>query len=240
MLSYFLNSIWNLDSGKSELVKLISTKLLSQPLLDIMSGMLCLLVSKMPLVNYKTLWMISSTPLVISPLFTLMMFLSTPNPLMSIGSINIRSLIPSNAMVLLSLLRKSSYFKQRFVSLAMTFLKDKFVPLTKPFNLLTNSLLSLLIKHSYKDSLGLWTTLLSFIRIWGNNVNHSLIGYRIILLLGLIFILLLLKKSSLMLKLFLVLVFLLLMPLKLLKLMPLTLVMKEFWNNLFPQTHLNK
>jgi len=183
---------------------------------------------------------ISSIPLVISPLFILMMSLFIPNSLMNIGNICIHFLISSNVMVLLSLLRKSNYFKQRFISLAMTFLKDKFVPLTKPFNLLTNSLLSLLIKHSYKDSLGLWTTLLSFIRIWGNNVNHSLIGYRIILLLGLIFILLLLKKSSLMLKLFLVLVFLLLMPLKLLKLMPLTLVMKEFWNNLFPQTHLNK
>ena len=40
----------------------------------------------------------------------------------------------SNVTVLLSLLRKSKYFKQRFVSLAMTFLKDRFVPLTKPFS----------------------------------------------------------------------------------------------------------
>ena len=98
---------------------------------------------------------ISSIPLVISPLFILMMSLFIPNSLMNIGNICIHFLISSNVMVLLSLLRKSNYFKQRFVSLAMTFLKDKFVPLTKPFNLLTNSLLSLLIKHSYKDSLGL-------------------------------------------------------------------------------------
>ena len=155
MLSSFLNSKWNLGFGKSKYVTLISTRLLYPLSLDIMSGMLCLLVSKMPLVNYKTLWMISSTPLVISPLFTLMMFLSTPNPLMSIGSINIRSLIPSNAMVLLSLLRKSSYIKQRSVSLSMRFMKDKFILLTEPFNLLISFPMLLLIKHNYKDSLGL-------------------------------------------------------------------------------------
>ena len=98
--------------------------------------------------------MISSILLVISPLFTLMMFLSTPNPLTNIGNICIRSLIPSNAMTLLSLLRKSSYFKQRPISLAMTFLKDKFVPLTEPFSLLISFPMLLLIKHNYKYSLG--------------------------------------------------------------------------------------
>ena len=111
MLSYFLNLIWNLGFGKSKLVKLISTKLFSPLLLNIMSGTLCLLVLRMPLVNSKTLWMIFSIPLVISSLFTLMMFLSTPNPLINIGNICIRSLIPSNVMVLLSLLRKSNYNK---------------------------------------------------------------------------------------------------------------------------------
>ena len=54
-----------------------------------------------------------------------------------------------------------------------------------------------------------------------------------ILLPSLILILLLLNKSSLMLKLFLVLVSLLLMLSKLLKLMPLTLVKEVFWNNSF-------
>ena len=173
MLSYSLNSIWNLGFGKSKYVKLICTKLLSPFPLDIMSRMLCLLALRMLLVNSRTLWMISSS--VISPLFTLMMSLSIPNPLMNIGNIYIHFLISSNIMVLLCLQRKSNYFKQRFVSLAITFLKDKFVPLTEPFSLLINFLMSLLIKRNYKDSLGLWTTLLSFIRTWGNNINLSLI-----------------------------------------------------------------
>ena len=81
-----------------------------------------------------------------------------------------------------TLQRKSNYFKQRFISLAITFLKDRFVPLTEPFSLPINFPISLLIKRRYKDSLGIWTTLLSFIRTWGNNVNLSLIDYRIILL----------------------------------------------------------
>ena len=132
---------------------------------------------------HHSLW-ISLIHLAISPLFTLMMFLFT-----------------INIMVLLSLLRKSNYFKQRFISLAMIFLRDKFVPSIKLSNLLTNPLMSLLTKHNCKDSLGLLTTLLSFIRVWGNNVNHSLIGYRTILLLGLISTLLLLNRSSLILKL---------------------------------------
>ena len=132
---------------------------------------------------HHSLW-ISLICLAISPLFTLMMFLFT-----------------INIMVLLSLLRKSNYFKQRFISLAMIFLRDKFVPSIKQSNLLTNPLMSLLTKHNCKDSLGLLTTLLSFIRVWGNNVNHSLIGYRTILLLGLISTLLLLNRSSLILKL---------------------------------------
>ena len=204
MLSSFLNFIWNLGFGKSKYVILISTRLLSPLPLDIMSIILCLLVLRMPLMNSRTLWMISVIPSVISPLFKLMMSLSIPNPLMKIGNIYIHFLISSNIMVLLFLQRKSNYFKQRFVSLAMTFLKDKFVPLAEPFNLLINFLMSLLIKRSYKDSLGPWTTLLSFIRTWGNCANLSLIDYRIILLLGLILILLLLNKSSLMLKLCLV------------------------------------
>ena len=204
MLSYSLNSIWNLGFGKSKYVILISTRLLSPFPLDIMSIILCLLVLRMPLVNSRTLWMISVIPSVISPLFKLMMSLSIPNPLMKIGNIYIHFLISSNIMALLFLQRKSNYFKQRFVSLAMTFLKDKSVPLTETFNLLINFLMSLLIKRSYKDSLGPWTTLLSFIRTWGNSANLSLIDYRIILLLGLILILLLLNKSSLMLKLCLV------------------------------------
>ena len=105
MLSYFLNLIWNLGFGKSKLVKLISTRLLSPLPLDIMSGMSYLLVLRMPLVNSRTLQMIFSIPLVISPLFTLMMSLSIPNPLMNIENICNRSLISSKIMVLLSLLK---------------------------------------------------------------------------------------------------------------------------------------
>ena len=51
--------------------------------------------------------------------------------------------------------KKSNYFKQRFVSLAIIFLRDKFVPSTELSNLLTNSPMSLLKKHNCKDSLGL-------------------------------------------------------------------------------------
>ena len=105
MLSYFLNLIWNLGFGKSKLVKLISTRLLSPLPLDIMSGMSYLLVLRMPLVNSRTLQMIFSIPLVISPLFTLMMSLSIPNPLMNIENICNRSLISSKIMVSLSLLK---------------------------------------------------------------------------------------------------------------------------------------
>ena len=105
MLSYFLNLIWNLGFGKSKLVKLISTSLLSPLPLDIMSGMSYLLVLRMPLVNSRTLQMIFSIPLVISPLFTLMMSLSIPNPLMNIENICNCSLISSKIMVLLSLLK---------------------------------------------------------------------------------------------------------------------------------------
>ena len=51
--------------------------------------------------------------------------------------------------------KKSNYFKQRFISLAMIFLKDKFVTSTKLFNLLTNFPMSLLIKYNCKGSLDL-------------------------------------------------------------------------------------
>ena len=44
-------------------------------------------------------------------------------------------------MVLLSLLRKSNCFKQKSVSWAMTSLKDRFVLLIEPFNLLINFLM---------------------------------------------------------------------------------------------------
>ena len=153
MLSSFLNLIWNLGFGKSKYVILISTRLLSPLPLDIMSIILCLLVLRMPLMNSRTLWMIFVIPSVISPLFKLMMSLSIPNPLMKIGNIYIHFLISSNIMVLLFLQRKSNYFKQRFVSLAMTFLKDKSVPLTETFNLLINFLMLSLIKPSSKDFL---------------------------------------------------------------------------------------
>ena len=62
--------------------------------------------------------------------------------------------ILSKEMVLLSLLRKSNCFKQKFVSLAMTSLKDRFVLLIEPFNLLISFLMLSLIKHNSKDSLG--------------------------------------------------------------------------------------
>ena len=110
-------------------------------------------VFRMPLVNSKTLWIISSIPSVISPLFILMMSLSISIPLMNVGNIYIHVLISSNIMVLLSLQRKLNYFKQRFVSLA-DISEGQIVPLTNPFNLLINFLMSLLIKRSYKDSLG--------------------------------------------------------------------------------------
>ena len=112
-------------------------------------------VFRMPPVNSRTLWIISSIPSVISPLFILMMSLSISIPLMNIGNIYINVLISSNIVVLLSLQKKKNlnYFKQRFVSLA-DISEGQIVPLIEPFNLLINFLMSLLIKRSYKDSLG--------------------------------------------------------------------------------------
>ena len=57
-------------------------------------------------------------------------------------------------MVLLSLLRKSNCLKKKFVSLAMTSLKDIFVLLIELFNLLISFLILSLIKHNSKDLLG--------------------------------------------------------------------------------------
>ena len=123
----FPSLTWNLGSGKSRLVRRISIKLLLPLLLDIMSGMLCLLVLRMPLVNSKILWMIFSILLATSPSFILMMSLFTPVLLMNTRNTCIHFWILSKEMVLLSLLRKSNYSKQKFASLAMISLKGKFI-----------------------------------------------------------------------------------------------------------------
>ena len=76
--------------------------------------------------------------------------------------------------------------------------------------------------------LGSLNYIVDFYKDLENYVNLYLIDYKIIVLLGLIFIFLLSNKSSPMLKLCLVLVFLPSMLSKLLKLMPLTLVMEVY------------
>ena len=124
--------------------------------------------------------------------------------------------------------KKIKLFQTKVRFLGLISLKDKYVLLIEPFNLLINFLMLSLIKPSSKDFLDHWIMLLIFIRIWGNNVNHSLIGYKVILHLGLMSILPLLNRSNLMLRHCRALVFLLLMLSKLLKLLPLTLVMEVF------------
>ena len=92
---------------------------------------------------------------IIQPLFILMMFLFTLALLMNTRNICIHFWILSKETVLLSLLRNSNCFKQKFVSLAMTSLKDRFVLLIEPFNLLISFLMLSLIKLRSKDFLGL-------------------------------------------------------------------------------------
>ena len=70
--------------------RMIGIKLLLPLLWVTMSGMWCLLVLRMPLVNSKTSWMIFSILSAISPLFILMTFLFIPALLMNIGNICIR------------------------------------------------------------------------------------------------------------------------------------------------------
>ena len=177
-------------------MRTISIKLLLPFLLVIMSGMLCLLVSKMPLVNSKILLIIFSIPLVISPLFTLMTFLFIQTLLMNTENICTRFWKPSNVMVLLFMLRKSNYFRQKFVSLVMISLKDKFILLIEPFSLLINFLMLLLIKPNSRYFLDPSIMLLISTRTWEKNVNLFLTDYRVILHLGLMSILPLLNKSN--------------------------------------------
>jgi hypothetical protein len=121
---------------------------------------------------------------------------------------------PSNTMVLLFLLQKSNCSKPRSDSLVLTFLKEKYDPLIEPFNLLINFLTSSQKKLSSKDSLVLSIMLLISTKIYENIASLCLTDCGAICLPRLMNILLLLNRSRPMSRLFLVLVFPMIMLLK--------------------------
>lgn len=80
----------------------------------------------MPLVNCKTLWMISSFHSPTSTLFTLVIFLFTQCLFMNVINICILCLTLLDEMLLLFLLRKLNCFKPNFDYLVMIFFKARF------------------------------------------------------------------------------------------------------------------
>ena len=71
-----------------------------------------------------------------------------------LDTIKRNGLVVSAKKIKLFLLRKSNCFKQKFDSLAMILLKDKFFLLIKPFSLLISFLMLLLIRPNFREFLG--------------------------------------------------------------------------------------